>query len=444
MRSSSLSKSKKIILLITILASLFRFYLVIEFPERCCSSDSKTYNDIAKNLVTRNEFVTTKQDDSLNFKDEIYGAKPPLYPFFIAGIYKIFGISPMAVIIAQILLSAVIGYLIFLIAQKAHSTQVGIFSLIVYSFFWETAFMSTTLLAENLYWLLTTFLIYLLIRKKEITFKELALAGVVVGLMTLTRAPSYTILLPILIWFFIKSLDKGIGRFVTSIGYLIVIFLFFALTISPWVFRNYSIYNRFVMVYTDGAINIWMGNYPDSGGSYNLPKANDPNQTPVLHSSGVNQEVERDQFYYNQAILYIKSNPSQALDTALRKIFITFTSYRGYVLNYAYNHRDWILARPKSIGLNAFLEIIVNYQFTALILLFFISIFLILRSSKDFTPTYLLLTILFFWHMLIIAITHSEPRYVTQIYPLIIPLTSLPGYSILKYIKRDYFKKTSS
>lgn len=444
MRLISLSKPKKIVLLITILATLFRIYLIIEFPERCCSSDSKTYNDIAKNLTTRNEFVITKNDDQFIFKNEIYGAKPPLYPFFLAGIYKIFGIKPTLIQLVQIFISTITGYLIFYISQKAYSTNVGVFSLFIYSFFWESAFMSTTLLSENLYWLLLTFLIFLLVRKQKMKYKDLAVSGIVVGLLTLTRAPSYTILLPILIWFFVRNTSKNFSIFFKSLSQMFIICFFFFLTIAPWVYRNYTIYDRFIMVYTDGAINIWMGNYPNSGGSYNLPKPNDPTQTPVLHTSGVIQEVERDQFYYNQAFGYIRDNPIQALDTAIRKIFITFTTYRGYVLNYVYNERDWVLARPESIGLNALLEILVNYQFSALVLLFFLSTFLMIFSSKKINSANLLILFLLFWHMFIIAITHTEPRYVTQMYPLMISLSSFLGYKIYKSIKQEFLRKPYS
>lgn len=420
-------KLPKWVCIISVLGILFRGYLLIEFTPPCCGSDEGVYNSLAKNIVQQGEFVITKTDDRTQWAEKVYGAKPPLYPFFLAIVYKIIGINHTAVKVIQIFVSATVGLLIYQIAKKIFSEKVGLISLVVYTFFWETAFMSLNLLSENLYWLFLGLLVYLLIRTEKITIVVTALTGITVGLMTLDRATSIGIILPIFVWLILKS-------FKLRVCLTVMVIIFFAgLTTFPWILRNYNVYHQFVPVYTDGGINFWMGNYPNSGGSYNIPKKDDQLQTPKLKTSGPAGEIERDNFYYNQTMSYIKDNPIAAFDIAWRKVFLTFTLRRGYVENQVALKGKWFLARPQSFGLNAFLEFLVYYEFAALCLFSFLAVIKIILMERRQDNPAILLVLLISWHLLSIAMSHYEPRYITQLYPLMIPLA---GFMILPIISR--------
>lgn len=427
----------KLVFTIIFLATLFRFYLLLEFTPHCCGSDEKIYHSLAKNLVETGQFVVGKNDDSRFWTDKVYGYKPPLYPLFLAGIYKTFSINPDFAKIIQILLSGLTGYFIFQIGKITFNEKVGITSLIIFSFFWETAFMSLNLMSENLYWLFLSVFIFLLIKKDSVGLLRYILIGTVLGLCTLTRAASLSLIVPILIWFLWKRINTK------SIAQALTIVLFFILTLSPWIIRNYKIYNQFVPIYTDGGISFWAGNYHGSGGSYNVPKASDPNQTPILKSEGINQEIEYDSFYYNQAKTYVLNNPIEALDVNIRKIFNTFSTYRAYVLNTTSERGEWPIARPKSLGIDAFMEFLVSYQFAFLSVFFVLSLTMLLKNINATLNNRrcTLLIILFFWSLLLIAISHYEPRYITHLYILMIPIASVlitPFY--LKVIKEFKYK----
>lgn len=407
------------LLIISILAVLFRLYILIEFAPDCCGSDENVYHSIANNLVYKNSFVLTRSDERRLWSDQVFGAKPPAYPFFIAGIYKLVGVNFQAVRMVQIILSTFTGILIYLIAKKTFSQKVGLTSLIIYSFFWETAFMSLNLFSENLYWFLMSLVIYLLISENLQGVKKMILVGILLGLTALTRASALSLIIPISVWFVWKNLK------LKSFLLLSIITVMFLLTMTPWAWRNYQVYGKLVPIYTGGGMNFWMGNYPDSGGSYNVPNEKDPTQTPTLTQKGAAQEIEWDNFYYRQAMNYMWNNSLAAFDTDLRKVFITFSVHRPVILNTTSSYGNWWLGRPHSTGINAILEFLVSYQFAFFSAVFFLSLFINLMNFRQIPRSVWLLISLIFWHILNIAASHAEPRYVAALYPMMIPFVAL-------------------
>lgn len=425
----------KLLLVITFLGTLLRLFFFTDFHD-CCGSDEGVYHYIAQNLAFHNTFVLNEPKFE-PWREEIYGAKPPLYPFFIAGIYKLISSADYKVVeLVQVLLSALTGILIYLIGKELASKKVGIIALIIYSFFLETAFMSVLLLSENIYWLLLSLYVYLLIRMKKDNYNSGIFIGIISGLLILVRPASVTFILPVLIWYLWKNLN-----FKTVVNAVAIVF-FSVLTILPWTIRNYNVYKQFVFIYTDGGINVWMGNHEGASGGYKVVKADDPNQKPVLQTSGVMQEIERDTFYYNKAKEFTLSHPLQAIDLAVVKVFNTFSLYRRvavvWTINAAKTNNP---LRPPIKSFNTVLEFVVSYQYALIILLSGLGLFY-LYYKKLFTASFVLILILLLSHLISIAITHSEFRYIMQLYPLIIPLAAVGVYimhGILTSIKRRSF-----
>ncbi|KKQ76824.1 MAG: hypothetical protein UT00_C0031G0008 [Parcubacteria group bacterium GW2011_GWA1_38_7] len=125
--------------------------------------------------------------------------------------------------------------------------------------------------------------------------------------------------------------------------------------------------------------------------------------------------------------------PAEALDTAVRKTFITFFTYRAYVLNTTSERGIWPIARPKSLGIDAYWEFIVSFEYAAVSLFFFAGALLILVNKKT-KPLYALLLALFAWHLISIAVTHSEPRYVTHLYAFMIPIAGGPALQFIRLL----------
>jgi len=423
-------KNRKFAGAVVVLLS-FRIFLLVLFTPPCCSSDEGVYHSLAKNLVTKNTFIVTQTDVGGIWKEEVYGVKPPLYPFFLAAIYKTFGVNHTIAKVFQIILAVVTGILIYQLTKLFFLKKIAIISLLIFALFWEIASINTLLLSENLYWLLLTMLVYTLFKAiaQQTNYSLIILSGCILGLLTLTRPVSLGLIIPIGFWLFINRTN-----FKSAVILILTIIFFSLLTITPWTLRNYHIYNQFVFIYTDGNINIWMGNSDGSGGTYRIPKPEDPNQTPVLLTTGVQQEIERNNFYYSKALSYIINNPLGALNMAIRKTFGTFGTYRPITfLSTRYRSNHIIL--PRSLGIDAFFEFLVSYQFAIFSLSFFLGITTVV-TKKKVNKYHWLFIFLLSWHLLSIAATHFEYRYITHMYPLMIPFSAITIHSLLKVFRK--------
>ncbi|TSC64476.1 MAG: hypothetical protein G01um101493_118 [Microgenomates group bacterium Gr01-1014_93] len=193
-----------------------------------------------------------------------------------------------------------------------------------------------------------------------------------------------------------------------------------------------------IIIYTDGGINVWMGNHEGSSGGYKVVKADDPNQKPVLKNTGVISEIERDNFYYNKAKEFILRHPLQALDLSLVKTLNTVSLYRRAAVVYTINaSKTNNPLRPPIKSFNTVLEFVVSYQYAIIILLTGFGLFYFYYYYKKlFTSSFVLIFILILVHLVSIAITHSEFRYVMQLYPLIIPLAAVGVYFISAFRRK--------
>ena len=421
----------KLPLILLILVFIIRLIFYFEFNNNYIGSDETAFHNIAKHLVAGEGFIYTKQDNPRLWTDIVYGSKPPLYPYFLATIYKFFGINPSAAMFFQIFISTATGLLIYLISLKCFSKKVAIISLIFFALFWETAILPITLWAENLYWLLLSFLIYLLVSYRNQKFWYATLCGITLGLLSLERPPSISLFLPIALWLLLRKITKE------KLVFLFVFLLFSLLTITPWILRNYSIYHQFAYVYTDGYVNLWMGNNAKTGGWYLAPDPKDPNETVKLHTQGPIQEIERDRFYAEKAFSYIKAHPVRTLDLDITKVLYAISlTNRAFITNNALYRTRWVSSVPQSLAIDQFLLQASSYQFAILMISFMGTVLFFLINRKQLTHPVILLFLFTAWHLLIIGFTHDEPNYAWQIYPMLIPLSAFFLVLVLNAFKK--------
>ena len=202
---------------------------------------------------------------------------------------------------------------------------------------------------------------------------------------------------------------------------IFILCFFCLLTLVPWTLRNYQVYKQLVFVYTDGGLNFWMGNHPNSGGSYNIPNPDIPGEIPVLKTSGVFQEIERDRYYFGAALAYVKKYPLETIDTDIRKVFRTFYLYRPIVLNETNVRGSWFLIGAGSLAINDFWEIYASYGFATVVIISVFGMLIMFKAKPKFGSIEVLLFLIFVWHLLAIAFSIWTPRYVTEIYTVMIP-----------------------
>jgi 4-amino-4-deoxy-L-arabinose transferase-like glycosyltransferase len=183
-------------------------------------------------------------------------ARPPLYPLLIASLWWGEARPLLEVRVAQCLMGGLVAVLAYLIGLRIFGRRAALFAGLGMAFAPVSATLPAAILTETLFTFLLTLGMWLWERK------YLVMAGVVLGLATLTRA----ILLPILAAIALMAVMLKFSR-VTHLKIL----LGAALVIAPWTVRNAITQHAFVPVASTGwGANIFLGTYDIPYGAGNL------------------------------------------------------------------------------------------------------------------------------------------------------------------------------
>jgi hypothetical protein len=190
---------------------------------------------------------------------------PPLYPYFIAVLYRLLG-SLDAVLWVQAAVGALLVPAVGRAGRTAFSAPVGLAAAAVTTvypdFVWfSVRFWSETLFIVTLWWGIERVLQADVSRSRGTA----AAAGVIWGLSTLTRELSLYLAPFAAVWLARGLIPLGRESRAGSRGGGLragVFLLGLLLTLTPWTIRNAVVFRAFIPVSTMGASNLWQGNVP--------------------------------------------------------------------------------------------------------------------------------------------------------------------------------------
>ena len=195
---------------------------------------------------------------------------PPLFSYVLAAVYTVFGRGYMQVGLFNTALDMISVVLLYDICRRLFTRQklwgqsigewTGILAGVFFVLYPYLTFQNLTLI-DTSFWILFlhlfTWLLILLREQAIINRKTIFLmiaAGVVLGLSLLARPqlPFFAIL--VALWFLFRhSLWQSLLR-------LIPVAMIGAITLLPWIIRNYEVYDKFVPLAQNGGSNLWQGN----------------------------------------------------------------------------------------------------------------------------------------------------------------------------------------
>ena len=186
-----------------------------------------------------------------------YLVRPPLYPLFLAGVFKIFGTSLSAALIIQSLLRGLIAA-IALMGRKYVSKSAGIIGACILVVYPGLLQLYTRLMTEAVYiplFLLSFYLLEKLVRTESTS--DAVKAGIVCGVASLARSTSVFFTLLFAVWLVVTA--SGSGRFSKrKIACAAVLVLMLAVTVSPWTIRNLVVHEGIIAISNDSAFNLWL------------------------------------------------------------------------------------------------------------------------------------------------------------------------------------------
>ena len=264
-------------------------------------SDSAVYDEFAKSLVEGRGFA---------FQDGTLTAFWPVGSSAIyACLYWIFGYNYLVFEIFHLIVGCSIIWLGWLVSKRFFDEEVAGWAALTLSV-WPLLIEFTTVISSELFFIL------ILLISLQVSFEgeknsplKAVIFGVVVGLGCYIKP----ILAPMIVIIPVVRVLRN-GNVLDPLKWFVMSLLAFVLTVTPWSYRNSVVFGEFTTMTTNFGPNLWMGNNPNSDGSYMpLPQR--------LYTS----EKDRENQLKSEAVDFIKGNPGQFSVLAIKRLIVTFS-----------------------------------------------------------------------------------------------------------------------
>jgi hypothetical protein len=188
--------------------------------------------------------------------------QPPVYPYLLAGIFKLAGaysyLSLWIAVGLNAVFSALTAVVILKIGKRAFGTPSGVLAAWIWSCWIYEAVVSIRLWESSLSALLLAVALWML-PKLASSLRPLLWAsfGVLAGLAALTNTTLLSVFPFFGLWLWIDYRRRGIscGKWlVASVGICV-------LALLPWAVRNYSTFHRMVPIRDNFGLELWLGNH---------------------------------------------------------------------------------------------------------------------------------------------------------------------------------------
>jgi len=352
---------------------------------------------------------------------------PPLYAYYLY-IFSFIGLNYenyiFLILLSQVFFASVSVIIFYKINKIFFSKNISFYSSLLFSLFPLNVYACSQISSITLQTFLFLFFIYFFFRfSKEKTFLFAFALSFVTGLMFLLRTEFVAIFALSIVYLFIF--------FKIPIKKILFIILITVITASPYLIRNYLIFEKIALTQSYGYI-LWKGNHPYAmknslaEGSEEFDENLRKKKAKIVDGFIVLDAIPRDkyyrfkfnQFFLDQTITNIEKDPLGNFIFFIKKILaFLFIDIKSSELNY-YNPIHYI----------------------PVLLLGITSLFGIgFTNRKSYKLNYLI--IIFFAFVLIISTTSIIPRYKLIILPLQIIFTNVLIENIRKKISLTSNKK---
>lgn len=330
----------------------------------------------------------------------------PVYPYIVAGVFKIFGIfstaSAVVLLSLNALVSAVTCVPIFFFARESFGKRVALWSGWTWALFPYAIYFPEDRIWDT--WLATLFLciLFLMIlqfEKKSFPLWRWVVYGALWGVAALTEPVTLSVLLSVGVWLCWR-LHKHKRAW---LGPNLAAALAFAVVVAPWFVRNDRVFHHFVPFRDNMGLELHIGYNGDT--SHWFPRMAGP-----WHNTAEWREYRSaGEYAYmadkkREAMAYIGSHPAFFLWVSFRHAVYLWTGYWSFNRTYLQEEN----MDPENIGFC-----------TALTILTLVGLWFALRRKPDAAVPYLLVLLFF---PFIYYVTHPEDWYRRPIDPFFVVL----------------------
>lgn len=278
---------KRYLILVLILAmSLGVIYWLLDPDSITPRRDALVYDAIGWNLVQGQGFSVQEGAPT--------ALRGPVYPYFLALVYMFAGHYYQTVRGVQILIHGLNALLVYALGAKIFERKTGLSAALAYVVYPAFVFYTGLLLTETLFTgLLLAAMCCLLHAMERESRLWAAVSGALLGLATLCKPT--TLLFPIILGM-ILSVREETRRLVKL---AVTLAFTMALVVTPWMARNYNLFERFVPVSVFTGYNLLLGSLPPES-DFDLA---------AFKAEYFSDPVQEDREAFAQGITNVLSNP---------------------------------------------------------------------------------------------------------------------------------------
>ncbi len=253
--------------------------------------------------------------------------KPPLYPYVLAALYRLFGRSLPLIYTLQMMVGTASAVLVLLLGRRIFTPRIALAGALATALLPIPVFLELQLLAEPL----TTFLCLLALLwllqglpagGPPLRWR-LLLAGLALGVAA-TGRPNLLILPPVLaVWLGLAAPVGRPGHRAPAWRAGAVLFLGSVLAIAPVTLRNLRAGGELVPVCANFGVNLWTGNNPQADGTSPVPIGVEWDDLKLrCDQAGAGRAVPSSRYLAREAWRTIAQDPGRAGLLACRKALI--------------------------------------------------------------------------------------------------------------------------
>lgn len=254
----------------------------------------------------------------------------PLYPYFLAVIYKVAGTGLVTVKVVQAVIGGFTAGGVFLLGSAVFNRKTGLVAGLIAVFYVPFIYYDSAILLPVLATFLNTFMLYFLVvaisgRRQ----RDFLAAGLLAGLSAAGNASILAFAGVAALFVLVGSR----GRVLSRVRMCAVFAAGIAVIVVPITIRNAVVGGDFVPLTSNAGLNLYIGNHEASTGAYVKPEGLDVYTDPegdTIAEAAVGRALkpsEVSSWWAGRAMDYIRGNPGGFAANLLRKAFFFWSVY---------------------------------------------------------------------------------------------------------------------
>ncbi len=313
---------------VLLLAALVRLAYVVELRGTLLfehhQGDAELHYNLARSMAAGNWLG-----------DRVY-YYAPLYPYVVAALFRAVGVSTLAVVLFQVLLSVADVWLVITLGRRLFDDRVGLVAGILAAFYGPLVFYTGFLLKETLgVVLIDAFLLSAVWSISAGAWRWAAVPGFFLGLTALIRPNYLPMAAIVLAWIWFEFRRQHWAKPLAAIGLFVV---GMAAAVLPVTVRNYVVGKEWVWISAHGGHNFFIGNRQGADGLYSPLMMGGGGQSPYDEERDARTIAEQatgralsakevSAYWYRRGWDEVRRHPGRFLRLTWRKFVLFWNDY---------------------------------------------------------------------------------------------------------------------